>query len=69
MGPVDCPTCKASPTVGPDTAGYEYECVCYGCYDADCVGDPPRYVSRSIVGHGRTRDDAIADWNEQVADA
>jgi hypothetical protein len=69
--PLPCPVCKSGKEVmaGPDAAGYEMQVTCYGCYDADCVGDPPRFVSRSIVGRGRTRAEAIEDWNEQVEDA
>lgn len=66
---VPCHNCKATPTAGPDAAGYEMQVVCYDCYDADCVGDPPRFVSRSIVGSGRTLSDAIRDWNEQQEEA
>ena len=63
--PVNCPKCDIPPKVDRD---FEWTAVCTNCYDADCVGDPPRFVSSSIHAMGRTRDDVIEEWNEQVAD-
>lgn len=63
-----CPNCKIPPSA-ENEFGYEWMLICHNCYDADCVGDPPRYVSRSLTAHGRTFDEAIAEWDELVEDA
>lgn len=58
-----CPVCGKQPTA-ENNCGYEINVYC--CVDADLVGDPPEYVSSSIVGRGQSIADAFADWNEQV---
>lgn len=64
MTPALCPKCKIPPSNASDE--WEYAIVCNNCFDADMVGDPAEYVSRSIVGSGNTMEAAIADWNERV---
>lgn len=67
MTALPCPQCKHGDVkTEPDAAGYEYQTYCHNCYDADCVGDPPRFVSNSLMGHGRSHDESIASWNEEV---
>jgi hypothetical protein len=63
-----CPKCKTTHhvKVEPDAAGYEYQCYCHGCYDADMRGDPPTFYSLSIVGYGRNPNEAVESWDEQV---
>jgi len=63
--PLPCPKCSVSDVqVQGEYIGYSV--YCRNCYDVDCVGDPPRYVSLSMTVHGRTRDEAIEEWNERV---
>lgn len=57
-----CEKCHRQPTVESTPAGYHVYCV--NCYDADCVGDPPRFVSRSPVGIGSTIEKAFKAWEE-----
>lgn len=65
--PLACHKCKLEPTIEPD---YDrVTVVCGNCFDADMVGDPPHYISRSIVGEGHTREAAIEDWNERTEEA
>ena len=64
MTALPCPKCKRPPE--PDYDGYGVLVACDNCYDADCVGDPAEYVSRSPAGSGLTVTEAIEDWNEQI---
>lgn len=64
MTALPCPTCQRIPT--PDYDGYGVSISCSNCYDADCVGDPAEYVSRSPSGSGLTVAEAIEDWNERI---
>ena len=63
---VPCPTCNRAPGTQVDDFGITV--YCSNCYDADCVGDPPEFVSTSPTGHGRTLSDAIDAWNMTVED-
>lgn len=47
---------------------YEWRVYCGSCYDADCVGDPPRFVSNSVVGCGKDKVSAAEDWNYQTGE-
>lgn len=60
---VACPTCGRAPTVDHC---YGMTVSCGNCYDADCVGDPPRFVGLAPLGSGMTLSEAIEDWNAQV---
>lgn len=64
MTPVPCPTCKRIPE--PSSDGYGVTVACWNCYDADCVGDPAEYVTRSPTGSGLTVAEAIEDWNDRI---
>lgn len=64
MTPAPCPTCKRIPE--PDYDGYGVLIACDNCFDADCVGDPAEYVSRSPTGSGLTVAEAIEAWNERI---
>jgi hypothetical protein len=69
LTPLPCPTCGTARDVhADDNDGWMWTVCCSGCYDADLVGDPPRYVSRSLSGSGLRLSHAIADWNEAVLD-
>jgi hypothetical protein len=70
LTPLPCPTCKTADEVTVwDSSGWgDYIVTCTNCYDADSVGDPPRYVSTSLAAYGCDRDEAIASWNELVED-
>jgi hypothetical protein len=57
-----CPVCSTTQYLSDGGYGLEILLSCSNCYDADCVGDPPRYVSRSITAS------SVEDWNEQVLD-
>lgn len=63
--PLSCPTCGKLPG-DPVSGGFGFSVTCGNCYDTDCVGDPPRFVSMSPSGSGLTRLAAIADWNDSV---
>jgi len=67
--PVPCPKCGPRGQVHVEAVYVGYIVTCGNCYDADCDGDPPRFVSSSLEGVGNTRAAAIADWNETVAEA
>lgn len=41
---------------------------CEACYDAEATGDPPRFRSLSLTGYGATEAEAVAGWNERVAE-
>lgn len=71
LTPLPCPTCKTAGHVTVwDASGWgDYIVTCTNCYDADCVGDPPRYVSKSLAGYGADRDEAVSEWNDAVEDA
>lgn len=66
--PVPCPKCGPRGDVRAEWLWGEWSVCCGNCYDVDCVGDPPREVSSSLTGCGRTRAAAIADWNATVAE-
>ncbi len=53
----------------PNPYGNEWCVSCSNCYDADCVGDPPEYVSSSITGWGHDQQAAIEDWNYMVEES
>jgi hypothetical protein len=59
-----CPTCGREPSTDI-TSGYP-TVACDNCYDADCVGDPPRFVSTAPIGSGMTLAEAIENWNQSV---
>jgi hypothetical protein len=62
--PWPCPTCGCEPETDITSS---YPCVsCGSCFDADLVGDPPRYVPCAPIGAGLTVAEAIASWNEAV---
>lgn len=67
--PLPCPKCKTAEHIDVYDCGAGVTVSCSNCYDADCVGDPPRYVSSSLTGGGRWRSEAVADWNAQVEEA
>ncbi len=60
-----CP-CGGTPKVEEPWFKGEWVAVCESCYDCDFEGDPGRYVSTSRVAHGRTREEAIEEWNESL---
>jgi len=63
MTPHPCPCCHELPRVEQDPWRTSYHVVC--CVDAD--GDLDGGFSMSgIVGNGKTRDEAVGDWNQQV---
>ena len=59
----DCPHCKTAKEVRviPEYVGFSVSCS--GCYDADCVGDPPRYVTDSYMAFAKTEEAAVEEWN------
>jgi hypothetical protein len=59
-----CHHCKTPPNDASDE--WHYALVCNNCFDADCVGDPAEYTTRSVIGEGYTRAEAIDDWNEKT---
>ena len=61
-----CPVCKTAEhvRVEPDYIGYTVYCT--GCYDCDCVGDPPQFVSLRPVFHGKTEAEALQEWNDNM---
>jgi hypothetical protein len=66
--PAPCPVCKdRTPTPEPNYGG-GWDLCCSNCFDADCVGDPPEYVTSCIQGSGGTKAEAIDDWNWKVSE-
>lgn len=63
-----CPICNNPPNMEQTDFSQLWSVWCSDCYDADCVGDPPRYVSNSLVATSRTLEDAIEDWNDLIDD-
>jgi hypothetical protein len=61
-----CPSCKTAKHVTVEPVMVGYSVCCANCFDAELVGDPPEYVSRSPYGWGGTKDAALADWAEAV---
>lgn len=61
-----CPVCKTNEhvRVNPDYIGFTAHCD--NCYDVDCQGDPPQFVSLRPVSHGSTEEEAIAAWNDRM---
>jgi hypothetical protein len=56
----------------PDLTGYAPKAECWSAYDADTYDadcDQDGFFSDSLVGHGATADEAIADLLEQIEDA
>lgn len=68
MSVLACPKCETAEyvKVEPDFVGFTVHCD--NCYDVDCQGDPPRFVSLGRIVHGNTEAEAIAEWNEYVED-
>lgn len=62
-----CPTCKTNEHVKMDAPYMGFSLCCDNCYDCDCVGDPPEYVSLAPLAWGMTQQEAIESWNELVA--
>lgn len=63
MALLPCPRCGKAPAAD---LSYGVTIACDDCYDADCVGDPPQYVSLTECGSGMTVSEAAANWNAQV---
>lgn len=65
--PLPCVGCETADRVAiePNYIGH-WDVYCEGCYDVDC--DQDGYFSHSMMGHGRTQDEAIEEWNELVED-
>ncbi len=59
-----CSSCGVAEHVRISDEGPMWIAYCDNCYDCDCVGDPPRYVALTRTAWGRTREDAIHNWNE-----
>lgn len=55
--------CKCGRKPAMERTGYWLAISCDNCFDADCVGDPPRYVALSPVGGGESASEAVDDWN------
>ncbi len=66
MTPHPCPKCGPKGRVEVWDCGLGVSVSCVECFDADCAGDPPEYVSRSLQGTGGTEAQAVAAWNERV---
>ncbi len=62
----DCPTCKTNKHVKVNAEYVGYSIYCDNCYDCDCVGDPPRFVSLAPTYTGDTKLEAINEWNENI---
>ena len=63
-----CPVCKDRAPKPEQNYGGGYDVVCGNCFDADCVGDPPEYVTSCITASGGTKAEAIEDWNWKVSE-
>jgi len=62
----ECRICKTAEYVTVHGAYVGYFAYCSGCYDCDCVGDPPQYVSLGPIYHGKTEADALQQWNDNA---
>jgi hypothetical protein len=64
-----CPSCKTKDKI-EISQQYDgsYSVVCDNCYDADWQGEETGYVSDSLVAQGGDQEEAIAAWNDLVAE-
>lgn len=60
--PCPCPECGAQPCLIDTYVGQQAAC-------ADCLDPTPDAGESSrLAGHGRTKDEALADWDSRVAE-
>lgn len=62
-----CPDCGHEPRVELSAGPNAYVASCSNCYEAELVGGAWRNCHP--LGYGATKEEAVADWLEQVEDA